>query len=238
MDGQSVQSHINTMTKIFDKLAIIGDPLNKRNQVVRLLASLPESYDILATVLESNPGLPKLEVVTEGLLHEETKRKDKETNHSDVKAMTSKHRSSKRGLRCYYCGKYGHIKQECLELSKHSGKVDASKFKKKPWLKQRAYAAEKDSEDEDVLGLVVEHALIMSSAVSDWIIDSGSNCHMCNNEDLFVSISKLEKPQEITLGDGYSVEATGKGTVQLNLKFQMTKLNAVNYITVKLLYIG
>ena len=125
-DGQSVQSHIITMTEIFDELAIIGDPLDEENQVVHLLASLPESYDILMTALESSPGVPKLEVVTERLLHEETKRKDKETNHSDVKAMTSKHCSSKRGPRCHHCGKYGHIKRDCLELSEHSGKVHVS----------------------------------------------------------------------------------------------------------------
>ena len=62
------------------------------------------------TALESSPDVPKLEVVTERLLHEETKRKDKETNHSDLKAMTSKHHSSKRGPKRHHCGKYGHIK--------------------------------------------------------------------------------------------------------------------------------
>ena len=69
----------------------------------------------------------------------------------------------------------------------------------------------------------MEHALTMSSAVSDWIIDSETTCHMCNDEDLFVSISKLEKPQEITLGDGYSVEATGRGTVELNMNISSDK---------------
>ena len=46
---------------------------------------------------------------------------------------------------------------------------------------------------------------------------------MCNDEDLFISISKPEKPQEITLGDGYSVEATGRGAVELNMNISSDK---------------
>ena len=69
-DGQSMQKHVKMLTEIFDKLSIIGDPLDEENQVVHLLASLPESYDILVTALESSPEVPKLQIVTERLLHE------------------------------------------------------------------------------------------------------------------------------------------------------------------------
>ena len=57
------------LTEIFDELSIIGDPLEEENQVVQLLASLPESYDMLVTALEASPEVPKQEIVTEILLH-------------------------------------------------------------------------------------------------------------------------------------------------------------------------
>ena len=63
-DGQSVQKHVKALTEIFDELSIIGDPLDEENQVVHLLASLPESYDMLVTALEASPDVPKLAVVT------------------------------------------------------------------------------------------------------------------------------------------------------------------------------
>ena len=42
---------------------------------MHLLASLPESFNVLVTALEANPDVLKLEVVTERLLHEERKEK-------------------------------------------------------------------------------------------------------------------------------------------------------------------
>ena len=77
-DGQSMQKHVKALTEIFDELSIIGDLLDEKKQVVRRLASLPESYDMLVTALKASPDVPRLEVVTERLLHRESKRKEKE----------------------------------------------------------------------------------------------------------------------------------------------------------------
>ena len=40
---------------------------------------------------------------------------------------------------------------------------------------------------------------------------------MCDEENLFVELCCLEKPQELVLGDGYAVEATGGGDVALKV---------------------
>ena len=212
-EGQSIQTHIKTMTEIFDELAIVGDPLDDENKVVHLLASLPKSFDMLVTALEASPEVPKIEVVTERILHEESKRKHAGIEH-EVKAMTSKHHN-KKGPQCYHCGKYGHIKRECHQLTRsHETKTDAKK--KKFATRQNVYAAENKS-NEEVIGLVVEHALA-ADVLTNWIVDSGATCHMCYEEDLFIEMTKLEEPQKITVGDGYSVEAVSKGTVELMMK--------------------
>ena len=52
-EGQSVQEHVKNMTEIFNELAIIGDNISDEDRVVYLLASLPESFDILVTALEA-----------------------------------------------------------------------------------------------------------------------------------------------------------------------------------------
>ena len=70
-DGQSMQKHVKMLIEIFDELSIIGDPLDEENQVVHLLASLAESYDMLVTALEPSPEVPKLQIVTERLLYED-----------------------------------------------------------------------------------------------------------------------------------------------------------------------
>ena len=42
-DGESVQEHIKTMTKLFNKLSVIEDTVKEEDKVIFLLASLPES---------------------------------------------------------------------------------------------------------------------------------------------------------------------------------------------------
>ena len=68
-----MQDHIKSMTEVCDELSVIGEPVKEEDRVVYLLASLPECYNVLVTALEANAEVPKLAVVTERLLHEETK---------------------------------------------------------------------------------------------------------------------------------------------------------------------
>ena len=53
-ESDSVQEHIKAMNKIFDGLSVIGDPISDEDRVVHLLASLPESHNVLVTALEDN----------------------------------------------------------------------------------------------------------------------------------------------------------------------------------------
>ena len=80
-EKQPVKQHIKCMMEIFEELAIVGDPIEEEDRVVHLLASLPETYDVLVTALETNAEVPKLDVVTERLLHEERKFKDRESDY-------------------------------------------------------------------------------------------------------------------------------------------------------------
>ena len=89
------------MIELFDALSVVGDPVSEEDSVVFLLASLPE--------------VPKMEVVTEQLLHEERKLKDRSmapgiSGSIENKGLMSKHRSPRRQRpRCHHCGKLGHI---------------------------------------------------------------------------------------------------------------------------------
>ena len=91
--GKSVQEHVKAMTEIFEELSIIGDSIDDEDRVIHLLASLPELFDMLVTVFEAGTDVPKLEVVTVRLLHEENKMKDKDTHGGNSKASTTKHRN-------------------------------------------------------------------------------------------------------------------------------------------------
>ena len=81
--------------------------MKEEDRVVYLLASLPECYSVLVTALEANPTIPTLAVVTERLLHEESKLKSRSAQSSGNPegALTSSYR---RRLKCNYC----HINQD------------------------------------------------------------------------------------------------------------------------------
>ena len=78
-DSGSMKEYIRKMTEIFHELAVISEPITEEDQVVHILAGLPESYDVLVTALESgSETVPPWETVTERLLREEQKMSEKE----------------------------------------------------------------------------------------------------------------------------------------------------------------
>ena len=239
-DRDSVQRHVKAMTEVFDALSVVGDPVPEEDRVVHLLASLPESYSMLVTALEANAEVPKMELVTERLLHEERKLKDREgADVSSEKAMAAK-QPFKKGPKCHHCGKYGHIRRNCRKLTQEM-KSESNENDRTRSVKHQANAAgtrqgDSSSSDSESVGLVARHALSASTGRHDsWIVDSGATCHMCNDRRLFVELRNLEKPLEVTLGDGYDLHAIGCGGVVLETKLpsgrtKKCKLHDVLYV--------
>ena len=118
--GDSVHNHIKLMTETFTELSVISNSLNEEDRVVHLSASLPESYDALVTALEASQDVLKWALVTERLLYEENKMREKQTGGAESKAMTSKHYINKKGPKCFHCGKFGHLKHNCRLLREDS----------------------------------------------------------------------------------------------------------------------
>ena len=220
-DGDPVQEHVKAMTEIFDSLSVVGDPVSDEDRVVHLLASLPDSYNVLVTALEASEDVPKMEVVTERLLHEEQKLKDRAgTSASAEKAMNLRQRQRKKVPRCHHCGKPGHFKRNCRELS---GDKQSQKEKKGGNHKTNMSTTkgqDSSSSDSEVAGLVVNHALSTSSSSEQgtWIVDSGATCHMCRDRNLFTDLHHLQNPLEVALGDGRTLTASGKGKVKLHME--------------------
>ena len=210
-EGDSVQKHIREMTEIFEELAVIGDPVKEEDRVVHLLVSLSESYNMLVTALEANSDIPPMEVVTERLVHEERKQKDREDSEKvHPKAMPVTR--SRKEIRCYYCKKLGHIKRDCRALKQSQ---NSRSRESRP--RANKATARDQIQDESADALVVSHAL-QAGSTGNWIVDSGATCHMCSNKKLFVDFQLLKKPMEVTLGDGHTLEAIGTGVVSLKMK--------------------
>ena len=216
------------MTEIFNEMAAIDDPITEEDRVVHLLASLPESYDILVTALEASVEVPKMEIVTERLLHEERKIKEKHGSETSdgMKAMFVNRQSKGKGPKCYQCGKFGHIKRNCRELN--SPKLDDDKNEAYDNKHKANNAAEsrqaENSSDSDEVGLMINHAFSsLTKKENAWIIDSGATCHMYNDASLFVELYNWEKPEEVTLVDGHVAKENGRGVVKIEIECQRSQ---------------
>ena len=123
------------MTETFNGLSVIGDTIEDDDRVVYLLASLPDSYNTLVTALEANTEVPKMEVVTERLLHEERKLKERgESSCGGAEAMLSKQKPIRKGPKCHFCKRFGHIQRNCterLQADKRKNSGEKRTFKQK-----------------------------------------------------------------------------------------------------------
>ncbi|KAK3880875.1 hypothetical protein Pcinc_014673 [Petrolisthes cinctipes] len=209
-EGGSVQEHIKTMTEIFNELSIIGDQMNEEDRVVHLLASLPESYDMLVNALEANSEIPKMEFVTEKILHEERKSLVKDNDSISVKQEKAFYgKESRKTIKCHHCGKEGHINRNCWALKNQQTKQGAGSSGEKS---NSAESKQEGDDGNESVGLLAAHAMSAydkNVLANTWIVDSGATCHMCNNKELFVQYNDKDSVS-VSLGDGHSLEALGR----------------------------
>jgi hypothetical protein len=125
--------------------------------------------------------------------------------------------SKKRAVSCYYCGRRGHIEQEC------HFKINGEKARKGKGERQRNH-------DADVAIAAVDEfpryatALVTAETADDnerrqpsWYIDSGAGAHITYTEDDFDegSLRCFSTPRSVKVGDGRYVKSNCLGTVSL-----------------------
>lgn len=95
-----MNDHIKEMTQTFESLSIMDAPVSEEDRVVYLLASLPDSYNKVVTALETqSENVPKWSLVTERLLHQEAKLKEKEVEDGEVRKHSRQAASKDEGSR-------------------------------------------------------------------------------------------------------------------------------------------
>ena len=216
------------MIEVFDELAVIGDAIDEEDRVVQILANLPDSYSMLVTALEANAEVPKLELVTERLLHEERKIKEKLNSsvgqdshkYGENALLASNRFRSYPPKICYYCGKPGHIKAVCEELKKKINEEQMENKKTEVQVANFSYTAQSKQQDsyysdDECIALISE---VVQETEGKWIVDSAAGSHMCKNENELENLKKLKRPKKVKVGNGQYVVAHKEGTVKLLIK--------------------
>ena len=154
-DGSSFSEQINEFSGLVDSLKENDLSVTEDFLSIVLLCSLPDSFDIFVVAMESRDKLPSLEQLKVKILEERNRRGDKhEAGEEQVLAVRrgdkrqkkygvkygDKYGESdrKRNIKCYACGKRGHIKSECRNSSNNSvvlcANYDAEETDDKEWI--------------------------------------------------------------------------------------------------------
>ncbi|GAA5911553.1 hypothetical protein JCM6882_000536 [Rhodosporidiobolus microsporus] len=235
------------------QLAAIGEPVSDLSFLVLVKASLPASWDTITFILDGLGDLDK-DTVCQRIIAEAERRalrsKDKSTSSrgSNAAALVANHSgtssspSGKKGVKCYNCGKTGHISRECrssptaatLAARNKSSSSSSSPTKAN---KSSTTLVSDESKGNFVFCLSTQavpnlHVRPQPDAPLEderWIMDSGAGCHFTGRLDALSDY--IEDASSIEVADNRVIVSPGYGSATLmNSNGDKVKLAKVLYL--------
>ena len=143
-DSNSVAKHLNNFQGLLNELSTMKLELDDEVQTLLLLSSLPDSWETLVVSLSNLAlnGVIIVNMVKDYLFNEETKRKELGISSNTEALVTERQERSKsrkpssdynrdksreksksrKKIKCFYCGKLGHINRECRKFRREQFK--------------------------------------------------------------------------------------------------------------------
>jgi hypothetical protein len=118
-----------------------------------------------------------------------------------VPKMSAAEREKYREYICRRCDKKGHIEKFC--------------YSKKSNVNYHEASGSDDDDHNPATNMIVNH--VQDQKSDEWIFDTGSSIHICNNEKWYIGKIKTSD-RKFTTSNGSDLISTGKGRVEINLK--------------------
>ena len=233
--GISMSEHISDFNKILADLTNLEVKISDEDKALCLLNSLPDEYEHLITTLLYGKTVVKFDDVSNALLNNECRKKDKQFNAGPSEALVvrgrsndrkpggkrGKSRSKSRGKfpakdECAFCRQKGHWKKDCPKLkTRDKGpEVNVARDDDDFGFALSCSSAFEDFDEEEI-----EFALASSSETGcseKWIMDSGCSYHMCPNREWFSTFKTLNGGV-VLMGDNSPCRTQGLGTILLKM---------------------
>ncbi|KAG6470352.1 hypothetical protein ZIOFF_071420 [Zingiber officinale] len=127
----------------------------------------------------------------------------------DTEKYYSLNQSGRKSIKCYRCGKIGHIKENCWVKLKEGNVAGTELIEdEEDWGK--CFMAENKTMD----------AMNSINFDKDWIVDSGCGHHLIGDDRKFSNIQQYSGRQAIVIADNTVHQVKNQGTVIINGKHQ------------------
>lgn len=253
--------YLAKMEDLVTKLVESGADISECEQIAILLKHLPKEYKSIKTTLKAlSDDKLNMAFVQKKLLEEEIEIISEMRNEPKVLTVQNKsikpnwskrkpnHRFNNRKLKCFYCGKVGHIKANCFLFKnkrknynrpgQHSEEPTAtiatvqSCSCTNPTEPTFCFMMSSDESDNGNSGMISsDESDNENSGMITFLLDSGATNHMTNRGDLTSNFSVLEEPIKMGIAkkDEYII-ATKTGTLRVITDTGMHgELNGVLY---------
>lgn len=220
-EEDDLRKHISDFFDAVKKLKEIGLIVIDELLAILLLYSLPDSFAMFRTAMESRDDLPSTEILKVKIVEDYEGRKSKvidqgamfvkrvNRNNFNIKNNNLKKNSDNHGqknqVECYRCHRQGHFARECRTKNVNKNKQSAQQVNRS------------DNERKTTMLLSTTEEVMMSEQIKPiWCIDSGCTGHMCNNKQMIDNFTRLDSELNLANGDKTQITGTGKVSFAVN----------------------
>jgi len=146
---------------------------------------------------------------------------------------------------CWFCGKKGHIQKDCFKTKdqghwRNERKPDRSLFSVAGNGTTKADLAVVQSLTASTATRIVQwpeffHSQIIQPSIElqlkrPWVIDSGASYSLTPDKALFTMLHPLEEDITVTVGNGDTIKAVGKGSISFVFSFGLEMSIEARYV--------
>lgn len=214
-------AEINTLAA---KLTALGVPITDEIQMSVIINALPSNFKTFigswSLMNEDDRSLNNLlthvEAIAESeevednqayLMRNQKSRKFNNFRRKKINQPTEK-KSNNRNNNCYVCNKPGHWAKDCF---KNKQRNQTSSDPRNTDRQKRSDKQNNRQVDYRNVSFMARES--EAEIVSNWIVDSGSTCHMTSHREWLNNYEEFTEDKKIRLGDDYTILARGSGII-------------------------